>query len=262
MNWYLGTMGFGWKEWVGPFYPAGMGSRHFLAHYSQFFDAVEVDATFYGIPRETQVAQWKQVTPPDFRLCLKTPRAITHDAPLLRGQGMMQQFVDRVRPLQPKLGPLLIQFGPDFDAFQAKNLDHFLAALPTDLRYAVEFRHASWDQPAVETAALLAQHHVAWASTDYLYMAKVVHRTTDFLYLRFIGRHGRFPTKDRELVDRSDDLRRWQEMLTPHLGEVTAVYGFFNNDYAGYSPATCNRFKQLLGLETTESQPPQQGRLF
>lgn len=253
-------MGYAYKQWVGVFYPAGMNARSYLAHYSHFFDAVEMDSTFYGAPRPQQVKRWATTTPPDFTICPKTPRAITHDAPPDRGIAAMHEFVETVSLLGSKLGPILIQFGPGFGYGLVHRLEPFLAALPASARYAVEFRHTSWDRP--ETAALLAQHNVCWVAADYIHLPKTITRTTDFLYLRFIGRHGQYETKDRELTDKTAVLQQWHGQIQEHAAEVTAVYGFFNNDYAGHSPATCNRFKRIIGLDAPDTRPPQQGRLF
>lgn len=259
-KYHLGTMGFGYKQWVGSFYPAGMSNKHFLRHYSQFFDAVEIDSTFYGTPRVAQVERWGQMTPPDFRFCLKTPRQITHDAPLTHGITAMQQFVTVASVLGDKLGPILIQFGPEFTAVYHDDLARFLAELPTNYRYAVEFRNTSWISP--ETASLLVQHQVAWVAADYIHLPHEIVRTTDFLYMRFIGPHGRFATKDKELIDQTPALAQWHAQIKAQEPPFTAVYGFFNNDYSGHSPATCNRFRRMVGLEEREIRPLQQGRLF
>jgi uncharacterized protein YecE (DUF72 family) len=124
----------------------------------------------------------------------------------------------------------------------------------------MEFRHRSWDTPG--TAVLLRDQNVAWVSADYVHMKRQVKRTTDFIYLRFIGPHGQFATKDRELVDKTAVLQAWFQHLQPHLDRVESVYGFFNNDYSGFSPKTCNRFKEIVGVGGDEIRPLQQGRLF
>ncbi|MCB9420845.1 MAG: DUF72 domain-containing protein [Ardenticatenaceae bacterium] len=259
-NWYLGTMGFGYKEWVGAFYPAGMQSRSFLAHYSQFFNAVEIDTTFYGIPSVAQVMRWTAVTPPDFAFCVKTPRHITHELRLVNAMEPMQEFLEVVSLLEEKLHVVLIQFPPDFDYANFNNVRTFLKELPLDYRFAIEFRHRSWDTPG--TAVLLADHDIAWVSADNIHMPRQVRQTTDAIYLRFIGPHGQFATKDKELVDKTAVLQTWYQHLQPHLDEVDAVYGFFNNDYSGFSPKTCNRFKEIVGVGGDEIRPLQQGRLF
>lgn len=260
VDWYIGTMGFGYKPWVGPFYPAGLQPRRYLSYYAERFNAVEMDSTFYGTPSETAVSRWAHVTPPHFKICPKVPRQITHDLRLLNADELMTTFLARMRLLGDKLGPIVIQFPPDFGAYGMDVFTQFISQLPTDLRFAVEFRHRSWMQE--KTAALLRDHNLCWIATDYIHLPKTITRTADFLYLRFIGPHGQFTSKDREILDKTTDLQRWQRQIQPHLAHIDAFYGFINNDYAGYSPATCNRLKDVLGVEREEIRPLQQGRLF
>ena len=259
-SWHLGTMGFGYKQWLGPFYPAGMAPRNFLAHFSTLFDAVEIDSTFYGTPRPHSVLRWRQITSDNFTFCLKTPKAITHEARLADGVEAMQAFVETAVLLQNKLGCILIQFGPAFTYAQADELNRFLSQLPQTTRFAVEFRHDSWVRE--ETANLLRPYNICLTATDYIYLPKTITLTADFLYLRFIGPHGQYQTKDKELEDKTADLQAWQQKIEPLLPQFKQVFGFFNNDYSGYSPATCNRFKKIVGLEAEEIRPLQQGRLF
>lgn len=259
-EWYLGTMGFSYKQWVGPFYPDGLSPRHHLAYYAGRFNGLEIDSTFYGTPKASTVQRWHDVTPPGFVICPKMPRAITHEARLVGADDLTQEFLERMRLLKDKLGAILIQFPPDFSQAEVSKLIHFLPTLPGDLRFAVEFRHPSWNKP--ETAVLLEAHHICWTSADTVYMPRQITPTTDFLYLRFIGPHGRFAAKNRTIVDRHEDLRAWWQALQPHLRDSKVIYAFFNDDYEGFSPATCNRFKEIIGLEPDEIRPLQQGRLF
>lgn len=262
MDWYVGTMGFAYEPWRnGVFYPAGMGQKQFLGYYSQRFNAVEMDSTFYGIPSAKAVRKWTAVTTAGFKISPKTPREITHDQRLGDSLAQMSTFLDTMRLLGDKLGAILIQFPPDFTIGAVERVNHFLGQLPTDLRYAVEFRHTSWDTP--ETAQMLAAHHAAWVMADYIHMPpRITYRTADFLYLRFIGPHGQFPSKDRELVDKTAVLQNWYTQIQNHQADINTVYAYFNNDYAGFSPATCNKFKRIVGIEVEEIRPYQQGRLF
>lgn len=260
MRWHLGTIGFSYKEWQGVFYPPGMPSRQYLAYYAERFNSVEIDTTFYGIPRAEQLARWAEATPDDFTFCLKTPQVITHDRRLVDADGLMADFLDVARTLGPKLGPFLIQLPPDFTRAEAETLDAFLDALPADLRYGVEFRHASWETP--QTAALLSGHGVCWVTADYIHLSKRIHRTTDFLFFRWLGKHGRFKSKNREQIDTTPALRDWWAEIRAVEDAIKAVYGFFNNDFAGYAPATCNRFKNIIGLPPADIRLLQQGRLL
>lgn len=247
VRWYLGTMGYGFKDWVGVFYPPDLKPRDFLAWYSRHFNAVEMDSTFYAPPAAAHVRRWFAITPDDFTFCPKMPRDILLAARTEDPRAAVHAFVERVALLEHKLGPILLQFPPDFD--RARFLPAFerlLHALPPTQRYAVEFRHRSWF--VRETIHLLRAHGVTWVAADYEGVPKQVLATTDFLYLRWIDRHGRYAQKNREQRDVTPRLRWWLERIEARLPYVSAVYGFFNNQYAGHSPATCNRFKELVGL--------------
>lgn len=260
-RWYLGTMGFSYKDWEGVFYPDGLAPRDYLAHYSRFFNAVELDSTFYGIPRPEYVERWAAVTPPEFKFCVKTPREITHERRLVEAEETMGAFLTTIGRLEEKLGLILIQLPPDFSFGHIHQLAVFLRHLPDEFRYAIEFRHPSWH--ATATGQLLQNHGVCWASTDYIHLPQRVYVTNDIIYIRWIGHHGQYETKDHERVDMTERLEGWWKDIQSRLAEgVQTVYGFFNNDYAGHSPATCNRFKEIVGLPTKPLRPPQQGRLL
>jgi uncharacterized protein YecE (DUF72 family) len=262
MQWFLGTMGFAYQQWVGVFYPEGMAQKYFLTHYSGRFNSVEMDTTFYGTPRANTVLRWAESVPDGFKFCPKMPKIITHDTGLHGeyARALTAEFLDVMSLLNGKLGPILIQLPPMFGYEQVDTLADYLEELPPTCRYAVEFRHRSWYRK--ETAVLLQKHNICWAAADYIYLPKKVIRTTDFLYLRFIGPHGQFPTKNQERIDKTEDLHRWKRQVQPHFEAIHAIYGYFNNDYAGYSPATCNRFKAIVGQEPADIRVYQQGRLF
>lgn len=259
-DWYIGTMGFGYKPWQGTFYPEKLPKTQQLAYYVSQFNALEMDSTFYGTPRATTVERWRALAPDDFKYCPKAPREITHDLRLAPATAaVLDNFLDRMRLLGDKLGPIVFQFPPDFAVDEHQNLDAFLARLPRDLRFAVEFRHRSWWRD--ETAAMLRAHDVCWIAADYIYLPKEIRRTTDFLYLRFLGRHGQFAEKTHEVLDKTADLQQWREQVAVQSAVAPVAYAFFNDDYAGHAPTTANRFKALLGLEIAPG-PPEQGRLF
>jgi uncharacterized protein YecE (DUF72 family) len=260
VDWYLGTMGFSYKEWQGTFYPEQVKAGDYLGHYSQVFNAVEMDSTFYGVPKVETVARWAAVTPAAFRFCPKTPREITHELRLgEKAVAPMHAFLEVMRHLGPKLGVTLIQLPPDYTFAEIHHLAVFLRRLPADLRFAVEFRHRSWH--ATATGELLQGRGVCWASTDYIYMPQRIYVTTPFIFLRWLGRRGQFGRTGQEQVDRTERLQEWQQKIEARRNEFHTVYGFFNDDFAGHAPASTNRFKALMGLPTTSPQSPQQGTL-
>ena len=261
VNWYLGTMGFSYKDWSRVFYPESMAPRKYLGHYSRAFNAVEIDSTFYGTPRIETVQHWLRTTPEDFQICVKTPRKITHELMLQNSFEEMSEFVGILRTLNSKLGVILIQFPPSFTLDgQFHNLETFLTQLRSDMpvaqgiRFAVEFRHRSWYTP--RTAEMLGQYQVCWTATEYPNLPNTIYRTTDYLYMRWIGQHGTYHHHDRERVDKTSQFVRWMEHTQQYLDDVNAVYGFFNNDYAGHAPETCNKFKTIVGLPIKPLHPP------
>ncbi len=259
-NWYLGTMGFSWKDWSGTFYPEGLDANEYLAYYSRIFNAVEIDSTFYGTPRNEYVQRWADITPEGFKICAKMPKIITHEMELKGTAELVNQFLDTIRLLGDKLAVILIQFPPSFTISHLPVLDVFLDRLPHDLRFAVEVRHRSWHRP--ETEEMLRKHQVAWAATEYEHLPKRIYLTSNYLYVRFIGHHRRFRNHRSEKVNVTPQLEWWYENLEPFMDQVDSVYGFFNNDYSGFAPGSCNRFRALAGQPVMPFTPPQQGRLF
>lgn len=259
-EWYIGTMGFGYKPWRGVFYPADLSDRQQLPYYAGFFNALEMDSTFYGIPTTTVVDRWRQLTPAGFKICPKTPREITHDLRLQGADAQFEAFLHAMRVLGDRLGPIVLQFPPDFTTAETSNLTEFLKRLPDDLRFAVEMRHRSWVGEA--TLDLLAVHRVCWIAADYIHLPRSFWATTDFVYLRFLGRHGRYPAKNKEVDDRTADMTHWLDQVRSHLDDMPTAYAFFNDDFAGFAPASATRFSRLVGMPLLDWRLPQQGSLL
>jgi len=258
--WFLGTIGFSYKDWVGSFYPIGTAQRGYLSYYSKVFNSVELDTTFHSIPQVKTVQTWSTTTPTEFMFCLKTPRTITHDLGLKGAHGLMNEFIESLLPLQRKTGPILIQLPPSYSQENISVLDEFLEILPLSHNYAIEFRHPSWYNQ--KTTKLLTHYRVAWVSLDYPNLPKQINLTADFLYLRWIGINGMYHHHTHERVDKTNQLRVWIHTLNPYLEQIKAVYGYFNNDYAGFAAGTCKRFMQLTGMNNIEHNMPYQERLF
>jgi uncharacterized protein YecE (DUF72 family) len=248
----IGTQGWSYPDWVGVFYPAGAKQEHHLPFYAQVFDTVELDTTFYHPPRPSVVRSWARYTPGDFRFAAKVPQRITHEAKLARMGEDLNKFAAALEPLGPRLGPLLVQMPAEFarDAGTTGLLDRFLAATPAGVRLAVEFRHASWHHDAVYD--LLHRHRAAFAWTEWRDLPRVSVVTADFLYLRWLGDRRVIDTYDRIQVDRAPEFEAWTDDLQRVLPQVREVYGYFNNHWAGHSPASANEMKRRLGLTPVE----------
>jgi uncharacterized protein YecE (DUF72 family) len=240
----LGTSGWSYNDWVGNFYPAGTKPSGMLRAYAAQLSTVEIDSTFYGIPRESAVRRWEAETPEHFVFSAKVPQLITHERQLVDCVSDLHAFADRMRLLGGKLGPLLLQFPYSFRADAMPALEAFLPSLPRDLRFALEVRHRSWlRQPFYD---MLVAHNVALALIDHPWMPKLDVVTADFLYVRWLGDRKAFPdTFTHERMDREADLLRWKEILE-RAAQGLVAYGYFNNHYAGHSPSTLKRFSELI----------------
>ncbi len=245
-NVYLGTQGWSYKSWVGNFYPVNTSAGDYLKEYSRNFRAVEIDSTYYGTPRSATVEQWREVTPADFRFTAKFPQAITHEKMLKDTTAETRHFIDTMALLGDKLGPLLLQFPYQFKPDQRDLFAEFLAALPTEFRYAVEVRHRGWLNDAF--FEILEKHHIALALADYAYMPKLDRATTDFVYIRWLGNRKDIPDDhyERVRINRDAEVDRWGELITQFLEKGVTVWGFANNHYQGHSPATVHSIMERV----------------
>lgn len=259
----LGTQGWSYPDWIGVFYPVGAKQEHYLPFYAEVFDTVEIDATFYSPPRPSIARSWARHAPNDFVFAAKVPRAITHEAGLKGTGAALEEFVRAMEPLGDKLGPLLVQLPAEFHRTPATaaHLEEFLAGAPAPARLALEFRHASWHTP--ETYDTLRTHGASLAWIEWRDLPRVTEITADFLYLRWLGDRRDIARYDRVQIDRTASFDTWQADLERALPQVSEVYGYFNNHWAGHSPASANEMKRRLGLaprEPRESWP--QGELW
>ncbi len=249
---FLGTQGFSYKDWVGVFYPPKTSNKDFLPFYSKVFDTVELDTTFYAVPRKSTVEGWHANTPKHFQFACKLPQVITHEKHLNDAGTELRAFLRVMDTLGDKLGPILIQNPPQFHYDEVENLKSFLKLLPEGYQFAAEFRHRSWLRTDVYD--LLREHNVAWANIDLYYMPKTLQVTADFTYIRWFGKHGQFREFDKIQVDRSKGIERWANNIRGLSKDVERVYGYFNNEYAGYAPDNVIMLKEKLKLKQKEPQ--------
>ena len=263
----LGTQGWNYNAWVGPFYPSGTRPQDFLRTFARAFDTVEVDSTFYASPPASTVKGWASRTPENFTFALKMPQEITHERRFIDAKSVLDEFTDRARELGRRLGPVLIQCGPDFSLLERDALAAFLPLLPADVRFAIEFRQKSWIAP--ETMDLLSDHREALALSDGRWIPRkwllqlCEKPTADFAYLRWMGPDRAITDYSHIQEDRSAELDAWAAMIPVLLGQVRNLYGYANNHFAGHSPATVRMLQERLGLPTVDpSQLGDQVSLF
>ena len=222
-----------YPHWRGRFYPSGLGSRDWLAHYSTHFETVEINATFYRLPTLSTVERWRQLAPSGFAYVVKGSRLITHirrlDAPAAVGT-----FLSRIERLRPALGAVLWQLPPDFER-DVDRLDAFLGALPEWTRPAVEFRHVSWRTD--EVYEVLERHRAANVAASTPSAEPDLTMTGDFAYVRFHGLGGGYAHDYTEA-----ELRPWVRYLL----DAGEGFAFFNNDGDARAPKNAAEFAEIV----------------
>src|SRR5512138_1184014 len=145
---HIGTSGWSYKHWQGPFYPEDIADKAMFAHYCRFFRTVEINSSFYHLPLRKTFENWRSFSPDNFVFSVKASRYITHVKKLNESAEAVARFLERASALEEKAGPILFQLPPGLKA-NLPRLGEFLAGLPSGYRYAFEFRHPSWFQPEV-----------------------------------------------------------------------------------------------------------------
>jgi uncharacterized protein YecE (DUF72 family) len=269
----IGCQSWGYDDWITPagaeyvFYPPGTKSSEMLLFYSKVFDTVEVDATLYGIPAATTLKKWYEETPAGFLFSLKFPRAITHDNGLSPGTiPIMEEFVERSRLLQSKLGTLLIQLPGSFHASQEnrQNLRDFLSGLPRDLRFAVEFRNENWLNDRIFEE--LERHGITlglvegpWLPRELMFQA-VDRLGADYAYIRIMGRRD-LKKFDRVSRHRDEVLMEWTTSVKTLRAKEVSIY--VANTFEGFAPESATKIQRLLNVPVSSpSDFRVQGSLF
>ena len=239
---HVGCSGWVYPHWRERFYPKGVPQRAWLSFYAEHFDTVEINNTFYRLPKPAAVEGWADHSSPEFTFAIKVSRYMTHIKRLTMVETGLKRFYEPLEPLtrSGKLGPLLWQFPENFHRDEER-LAGALAALPPG-RHAFEFRHQSWFTDDVY--ALLRDHGAAlvvgdessrWVSTPHV-------RTADWTYIRFHhgsrGRHGNYS---------ASEIERWAGRISQWRRD-TEVYAYFNNDWEGYAIRNAKLLKKQLGV--------------
>ncbi len=211
-NLYVGTMGWSYSFWKGPFYPKNTSAKDFLTYYANQFRTVEVDSTFYRIPSSQTINEWKNQTPSDFLFSLKFPQRITHYKMLRNCEEDTEFFLEKVNLLGQKLGVLLLQFPPMFKQDHFQLLKDYIKQLPRKYRYAIELRNRSLLNKDVY--GLLKEHNIALAWVDSPGMPIIDELTADFIYLRWEGdRKKVLGTRAIIEINQSAQIQEWATRL-------------------------------------------------
>ena len=227
-RYWVGTSGYNYAEWKGSFYPDKISSKKMLPYYAERLATVEINYTFYRMPTERIVQVWSDATPAGFKLTLKAPRRITHDARLRECGELTRAFCDVAGSLRDKLAVLLFQLPPSFKK-DLDVLDRFLETLPPGARAAFEFRHASWHDPDVFQH--LTARRAALCVADSERLTTPVEITAPFAYFRL-----------RDQGYGEVDISRWAETIKTSSQACTDVFVYFKHEDKGKGP----EFARLL----------------
>lgn len=247
-NLHVGTMGWGYYFWKGSFYPKNLQSRKSLSYYSSKFDTVEVDSTFYRIPREQTVLSWKDQTPKGFIFSLKFPQVITHVKTFRNCEDETRVFLEHAELLDEKLGPMLLQFPASFRTEQVPLLEKYLGTLPKEHRYVVEVRNRKLLENSFYS--LLRANGAALAWVDSITMPEVTELTSDFVYVRWEGDRKKVNgTLGRTEINRANDTELWADRLKPFIEKGMEVFGYFSKYYSGNPTADVQNLNKIANTK-------------
>ncbi len=245
----IGTSGWQYRDWRGPFYPEQDPQRLWLATYARTFDTVECNHAFYRLPERATFERWRKETPPGFLMAVKASRFLTHNKRLRDPAEPVARLLERARGLGDRLGPILLQLPPTLAA-DAGRLDACLACFPSDIRVAVEPRHGSFWTDEIRRVLERRQAALCWA--DRLEAAVTpAWRTADWGYLRFHAGLGDPPPRYRPAT-----LDRRLAEITRTFGPREEVYVYFNNDRGAAAVADARAALAWLSREAARAQPP------
>jgi uncharacterized protein YecE (DUF72 family) len=235
----IGTSGWHYKHWKGPFYPNEMPSDQYLAFYAERFKSVEINNSFYRLPQKAVLARWRDTVPSDFRFSVKASRFITHIKRLKDPRGPIGKFFRRVAILEDKLSCVLFQLPPRW-GFQKDRLQKFLAAVPKITTYAFELRDPSWWND--ETYELFDKYNIAFCIFELAGQTTPIQVTSKNVYLRFHG-----PTSAKYQGTYSDSqLKAWATRIRQWRRERRQVFCYFDNDQQAYAVDNALTLNEML----------------
>lgn len=229
---YAGTSGYSFREWVGRFYPEKTKAKDYLSYYGSQLNSVEINHTFRRFPRAEVSDAWARATPESFRFAIKMHQSVTHRYRLREVGRSVNDFLAELKPLGERLGVVLFQL-PPFFKIDLERLERFLSELPGAHRFAIEFRHPSWEDPTVHER--LRGAGVALCAAEVEIEATEIRSTAPFAYLRL----RRPPPYDPE------ETRRVRELLNQVAGEVEDIYLYAKHDDEGLAPETVKKLRAV-----------------
>lgn len=234
---FIGTSGWLYGDWWGRFYPKDLPQSKTLEYFSETFDTVELNASFYYLPKKRIFKNWQERTPKEFAFSVKGNKFITQNLKLNRPKEPVERFFNESKGLGNKLEVILWQLPPNFGK-DLERLEKFLKILPKNTKNAFEFRHESW--LSGDVYKLLEKYNSGWViqSSGRWLAAEIV--TANFVYLRFHGRGSLYSSNYSD-----GELKKWAKKVNRWLRDGLDVYAYFNNDYKAYAVNNAMKLEKL-----------------
>jgi uncharacterized protein YecE (DUF72 family) len=238
----IGTSGWHYDSWRGPFFPVGLPIKSQLQYYASQFPTAELNGVFYRTPTPESVRSWREQTGKDFVFAWKASKFITHWKRLSeKSVNSLELLEDRLSLLGEKAGPVLFQLPPNFQA-DVERLASFLKLLSRKRRYSFEFRHPSWYAPRV--LKMLSDENISLCLSDHHDAPAPWKRTSDFVYVRGHGPGGRYKGHYRP-----ETLREWAKRIRSWKKQGCDAYVYFDNDQKSAAPFDAAQLKMLLATK-------------
>jgi uncharacterized protein YecE (DUF72 family) len=235
---HIGTSGWNYRHWFGRFYPEHLAQSELLSFYAKYFDTVEINNTFYHLPKIRTFNTWRETVPGNFIFALKASRFITHMKKLKAPKTSSKKLFNRMQKLRETLGPILFQLPPGWSR-NDERLAKFLASLSPGHSYVFEFRDPSW--LTQEIYDLLKEHNAAFCIHDFRGERTPREITADFTYIRMHGPRraaysGSYPPRI---------LKGWAEQIHEWQSRLRAIFVYFNNDAEGNAIRNALKLRDL-----------------
>jgi len=236
---HIGTSGWHYNHWRGPFYPKDLSTDRFLSYYAERLHTVEINNSFYQLPEKGTLETWRSSTRPGFVFSVKASRYMTHMKKLKDPEKPLSSFLNRVDVMGDRLGPILFQLPPRW-RMNKERLTAFLKALPRDHRYTFEFRDPSWFHR--DTLQALEEQGAAFCIYELAGRLSPKEITTDFVYIRLHGPQGPYEGKYT-----TQALSGWAGAISSWVRQGKDVYCYFDNDEAGYAVQNALELQDMMG---------------
>src|SRR3989338_7760688 len=238
---FIGTSGWSYDHWAGVFYPPDLKTADRLNFYINHFNSVEINNTFYHLPTPSAFKSWKKIVPKNFIYALKGSRFLTHMKKLKDPKEPLELFLERARLLKDNLGPVLFRLPPHWRC-NTERLKEFVKLLPSNMRFAFEFREPSWFNK--EIYDILKENNIALCIYHMPEFESPIEVTAKFVYIRFHGTEflygGRYSKKE---------LLKWADLINGFIKEGKDVYVYFNNDANGYAVINAKELMENVSVK-------------